>query len=65
MTMLRGGLIQMALKAPTDQSPQAIREAMLEAHRPLIEQAGARGVQVLCFQEVFTQIGRASWWETV
>jgi N-carbamoylputrescine amidase len=28
---------------------------MLEAHRPLIEQAGARGVQVLCFQEVFTQ----------
>jgi N-carbamoylputrescine amidase len=53
--MLRGGLIQMALKAPTDQSPQAIRDAMLEAHRPLIEQAGARGVQVLCFQEVFTQ----------
>jgi len=55
MAMLRGGLIQMALKASTEESPQAIREAMLKAHRPLIEQAGARGVQVLCFQEVFTQ----------
>ena len=55
MAKLRGGLIQMALKADTAESPAAIREAMLAAHRPLIEQAGARGVQVLCFQEVFTQ----------
>jgi beta-ureidopropionase len=55
MTMLRGGLIQMALKAPTTQSPETIRGAMIEAHIPLIEQAGAAGVQVLCFQEVFTQ----------
>jgi N-carbamoylputrescine amidase len=54
-TMLRGGLIQMALKAPTTQSPETIRGAMIEAHIPLIEQAGAAGVQVLCFQEVFTQ----------
>jgi N-carbamoylputrescine amidase len=28
---------------------------MLDAHLPLIEQAGQAGVQVLCFQEVFTQ----------
>lgn len=55
MAKLRGGLIQMALKADTAESPAAIREAMLAAHRPLIEQAGAQGVQVLCFQEVFTQ----------
>src|SRR4030088_311077 len=55
MTMLRGGLIQMALKAPTTQAPETIRQAMIEAHIPLIEQAGAAGVQVLCFQEVFTQ----------
>ena len=27
MTMLRGGLIQMALKAPTTQSPEVIRQA--------------------------------------
>ena len=32
-----------------------IRDAMLEAHAPLIEQAARQGAQVLCFQEVFTQ----------
>ena len=55
MTKLRGGLIQMALKASTEESPEAIREAMLSAHAPMIEKAGAEGVQVLCLQEVFTQ----------
>ncbi len=55
MTIVRGGLIQMALKAPTDKSPQEIAKAMLEAHVPLIEKAGAAGVQILCFQEVFNQ----------
>jgi len=55
MTTLRGGLIQMALKAPTDASPEEIRESMIDAHLPLIEKAGREGVQVLCFQEVFTQ----------
>ncbi|PHS21432.1 MAG: acyltransferase [Robiginitomaculum sp.] len=55
MTKLRGGLIQMALKASTDESPAAITKAMIEAHIPLIEEAGEKGVQVLCFQEVFTQ----------
>jgi len=55
MTMLRGGLIQMALKASTEESPQAITKAMIEAHLPLIHEAGKQGVQVLCFQEVFTQ----------
>src|SRR5689334_15688097 len=55
MTTIRGGLIQMALKASTDKSPQEIRQAMLDAHLPLIEKAGKEGVQILCFQEVFTQ----------
>ncbi len=55
MTKLRGGLIQMALKASTDEPPAAITAAMIEAHAPLIDQAGQAGVQVLCFQEVFTQ----------
>jgi N-carbamoylputrescine amidase len=53
--MLRGGLIQMGLKASTEESPEAIRKAMIEAHLPLIHEAGKQGVQVLCFQEVFTQ----------
>ena len=55
MAKLKGGLIQMSLKADTGNSPQLIKEAMIEAHLPLIEKAGQQGVQVLCFQEVFTQ----------
>ncbi|MHB1540797.1 MAG: nitrilase-related carbon-nitrogen hydrolase [Steroidobacteraceae bacterium] len=55
MAKMRGGLIQVGLKADTGESPAKIRDAMLAAHRPLIEQAGRGGVQVLCFQEVFTQ----------
>ena len=45
----------MALKADTNQDPETIRQAMIAAHIPLIEEAGEKGVQVLCFQEVFTQ----------
>lgn len=55
MANLRGGLIQVGLKASTDESPEAIREAMLSAHIPFIEKAGEQGVQVLCLQEVFSQ----------
>ncbi len=55
MTKLRGGLIQMGLKGDTSMTPEQIRDKMLEAHLPLIDAAGAQGVQVLCFQEVFTQ----------
>jgi N-carbamoylputrescine amidase len=55
MAMLKGGLIQMSLKGDSSMSPQKIREAMLEAHLPLIDEAGRQRVQVLCFQEVFTQ----------
>jgi beta-ureidopropionase len=55
MTTLKGGLIQMGLKADTSGTPEAIREAMIQAHLPLIDEAGRTGVQVLCLQEVFTQ----------
>jgi beta-ureidopropionase len=55
MTTVRAGLIQMNLKGHTDQGPDAIREQMLAAHLPLIDQAGADGVQVLCMQEICTQ----------
>jgi beta-ureidopropionase len=55
MTVLRAGLIQMGLKGSTEMSPEQIRDKMLEAHIPLIDAAGQKGVQVLCFQEVFTQ----------
>ncbi len=55
MSKVRGGLIQMGLKGDTSMSPGQIRDKMIEAHLPLIEQAGKKGVQVLSFQEVFTQ----------
>lgn len=55
MRKLNCGLIQMKLKGDTTMSPDAIRDLMLEAHAPLIDEAGNSGVQVLCFQEVFTQ----------
>jgi beta-ureidopropionase len=35
--------------------PDEIRDRMIEAHIPFIEDAANQGVQVLCFQEVFTQ----------
>jgi beta-ureidopropionase len=55
MTNVKCGLIQMSLKASTEEPPEVIRDAMLEAHVPFIEKAAEKGVQVLCFQEVFTQ----------
>ena len=55
MAIVKAGLIQMALKAGTDNDPEVIRDAMIEAHLPLIDAAGQQGVNVLCFQEVFTQ----------
>jgi len=55
MTKLKGGLIQMSLKGDTSMTPEQIRDKMIEAHLPLIEEAGKQGVQVLSFQEVFTQ----------
>ncbi len=55
MAIVKAGLIQVGLKGSTDQSPEEIRQQMIEAHIPYIEQAGKAGVNVLCFQEVFTQ----------
>jgi beta-ureidopropionase len=45
----------MELKGDTTMNPGEIRDLMLDAHAPLIDEAGNCGVQVLCFQEVFTQ----------
>lgn len=55
MANVKTGLIQMGLKGDTSMSPEEIRDHMLEAHIPMIEEAGRQGVQVLTFQEVFTQ----------
>ncbi len=54
MTRVTGGLIQMAnpINDP-DASVDQVREAMMAKHMPLIEEAGQRGVQILCLQEMF------------
>jgi len=52
---LKCGLIQMAFKGDMSTDPEQIRDVMIEAHIPYIEDAGKQGVQILCFQEVFTQ----------
>ena len=56
MTKLKCGLIQMAFKGDMSMDPDKIRDLMIEAHIPYIEDAAKQGVQVLCFQEVFTQL---------
>jgi N-carbamoylputrescine amidase len=49
-----GGLIQMSNPINEPDAPVArVRDAMLEKHLPLIEEAGKRGVQMLCLQELF------------
>ncbi len=55
MAIVKAALTQVALKGDTSESPDAIRDRMIEAHIPFIEQAGKAGVNVLTFQEVFTQ----------
>jgi len=55
MTKLKCGLIQMSLKVDSSASVEEIRQGMIAAHIPLIESAAKQGVQVLSFQEVFTQ----------
>ena len=49
-----GGLIQMSNPINDTNAPVSkIADAMLEKHLPYIEEAGKKGVQILCLQEVF------------
>ncbi|MEE2744658.1 MAG: nitrilase-related carbon-nitrogen hydrolase, partial [Bdellovibrionota bacterium] len=52
--IVRSAVIQMANKVPTEASCEEHRKGMLDAHIPHIEEAAKKGVQILCFQEVFT-----------
>jgi N-carbamoylputrescine amidase len=51
---VRGGLIQ-CINPLNDESAtvQQIKDKALEVHIPYIEEAGQKGVQVLCLQEIF------------
>ena len=51
---LIGGLIQAAAPITDPAAPiDRVRQASLDVHLPLIEEAGKRGVQILGLQEVF------------
>jgi N-carbamoylputrescine amidase len=51
---VRAGIIQLANKVDTNASCEEHRVGMIKAHIPYIEEAAKKGVQMLCFQEVFT-----------
>src|SRR3954471_13658932 len=52
--IIKSGLIQMSLpKTEGEGTIAEIMEAMEQKHVPLIEEAGKKGAQILCFQEVF------------
>ena len=52
--IVRSGLIQLGSKVDTSASCEEHRKGMIEAHIPYIEEAADKGVQILCFEEVFT-----------
>ncbi|NVB42075.1 acyltransferase [Pseudenhygromyxa sp. WMMC2535] len=52
---VRCGLIQCANPINDESRPVAeISEAMIQKHIPMIEDAGKKGVQILCLQEIFS-----------
>src|SRR6187397_22753 len=52
--IVKSGLIQMSLpKTEGEGTIEEIVDAMVAKHIPLIEEAGKKGVQILCLQEIF------------
>lgn len=52
--IIKCGLIQAHNMAPTDAPIPEIRQANLDHQMKMVEDAAAQGVQMLCFQEIFT-----------
>ncbi|HEX6575994.1 MAG TPA: nitrilase-related carbon-nitrogen hydrolase [Gemmatimonadaceae bacterium] len=52
--VVKCGLIQATHACRTDESLETIKQANIEKHIPLIEQAAREGVQIICMQEIFT-----------
>jgi N-carbamoylputrescine amidase len=51
--IVRGGLIQATLAGSTDDPIEKIKEAMIEKHLKMIEDAAKQNVQIICLQELF------------
>jgi len=52
--IIKAGLIQAHNVAPTDAPIEQIRKANIDHQMTMVEEAAKQGVQMLCFQEVFT-----------
>ena len=52
--IVKCGLIQTSLAGSAGDSLEQIRQANLERTLGFVDEAGARGVQILCMQEIFT-----------
>ena len=52
--IVKCGLIQAKHACSTDEKLETIREANIEKHLKMIDDAARQGVQILCFQEIFT-----------
>lgn len=52
--IIKAGLIQAHNVAPTDAPIEQIRKANIDHQMTMVEDAAKQGVQMLCFQEVFT-----------
>jgi N-carbamoylputrescine amidase len=52
--IVKCGLIQATHACDTGETLEVIRDANVEKHLKLIDQAGSEGVQILCMQEIFT-----------
>jgi beta-ureidopropionase len=52
--IVKCGLIQATNACDTSEKLEVIRDANVEKHLKLIDQAGSEGVQILCMQEIFT-----------
>jgi len=51
--VIRGSLIQVRADVSLEGATDDIKRRMIDKHLPLIEEAGRRGVQLLCLQELF------------
>ena len=52
--IVKCGLIQATHACDTSESIETIRQANVDKHLALIDEAGSKGVQILCMQEIFT-----------
>ena len=51
--IVKGGLIQCSLAGSIEQPIESLKKAMIDKHLSLIDDAGKKGVQILCLQEIF------------